>query len=575
VTPPQTSPSDRAAGYWDRYTRARVSRRAALRAGGAMAAAAGALAIAGCSSGTPARTGESSTPVGADQPEILNPAGPPRRGGRFVSANSADFGTFDPHIGIQVASAYFPRLYNVLVNQSATKPEFMFPDLAESYEIPDEQTYVFHIRPGVKIGPNDLGVPERDLDAEDVRVTLERIKSDVLTTNHSFAKQYIDTVTASGSTVTVKTPGPYAWFLNRIGLFFNCIVPRELLAGDLSRLNNKAAGAGPFRLTSVVEGQTASFDANPNYYRKDAANGGAQLPYVQGLDVRVIFERATQRTAFQAGQQHLYMAASLDDANSLGNGAVISSDPAFNYISFTMNPSRKPFDDPRVRRAISRAINRSEYVDRVYRGDAKPNGLVAWPLGSYALPADELESTYQPFDLQAAKDLVRQVGGIKIRMCYPSNTTIEEHGDHLLIFLGQMEAAGIEVEKQPLSFAGWIDTYQKIDYDSSLALNQPYETPELPLAFHTAAGPFGDKSYIQGLGDPEIEAAVKKASTSLQADARLEAVHAAQKVIYAKEPIMLPLVSPIQRIAFDKRVKNITAGIGTSAYLVNTFWLDV
>lgn len=569
-------PTDRRpANYWDRYALARTSRRALLRAGAiASAGSAAAFVLAGCGSSGTSGT-KPTAAIGADQPDVLNAASPPRRGGRFVTANSADFGTFDPHLGIQVASAYFPRIYNVLVNQAATKPEFMYFDLAQSYETPDDQTYIFKIRPGVKIAPNDLGVPERDMDGEDVRASLERIKQDVKTTSHQFAAQYIDSMTTSGDTVTVKTPGPYAWFLNRIGLFFNCIAPKELMAGDLERLGTRAAGAGAFRLRSVTEGQTALFDANPNYYRRDAANGDAQLPYVDGLDVRVIFERATQRTAFQAGQQHLYMAASLDDANSLGNGAIVANEPAFAYISFTMNPERKPFDDPRVRRAISRAINRAEYVDRVYRGDAKPNGLVSWPLGSYALPPDELETTYQPYDLAEAKRLVSEAGRIKFKMSYPSNTSIEEHGDHLLIFLGQMEAAGIEVEKDPLAFAAWVDTYQSLDYDCSLALNQPYETPELPLAFHTSGGPFGDKSYIQGLGDPEIDAAVTRANTQLDFAARRDAVHAAQKIIYAKDPMMLPLVSPIQHLAFDKRVRSIPAGIGTSSYLVNTFWLDL
>jgi peptide/nickel transport system substrate-binding protein len=563
-----------AGSYWNRYLQARVSRRAWLRAGGAAAAAAGALAVAGCGSGSGKQSAAKPTAaVGADQPDTLNPGGAPRRGGRFITANSADFGTFDPHLGIQVASAYFPRLYNVLVNQSATRPEFTYLDLAESYEIPDDHTYIFKIRPGVKIGPNDLGVPERDMDAEDVRVSLERIKTDVQTTSHQFASQYIDSITVSGSTVTVKTPGPYAWFLNRIGLFFNCIAPKELLTGDLSRLGDKAAGAGPYRLTSVVAGDTAHFDANPNYYRRDPANGDAPLPYVEGLDVHVIFERATQRTAFLSGQQHLYTAASLEDANSLTD-AVIANEPAFSYVSFTMNPQRKPFDDPRVRRAISRAINRTEYVERVYRGDAKANGLVSWPLGSYALPPDELEKTYQPYNLDEARALVKQAGGLRIKMIYPTNTSIQEHGDHLLIFLGQMEAAGIQVDKTPLAFAGWVDAYQRLNYDCSLALNQQYETPELPLAFHTTNGPFGDKSYIQGLGDPEIDAAVKKANEQLDFDARREAVHAAQKIIYAKDPAMLPLVSPIQHMAYRKSVHDIPAGIGTSSYLVNTFWLD-
>ena len=184
---------------------------------------------------------------------------------------------------------------------------------------------MFKIRPGVKVAPNSLGVPERDLDGEDVKATLERLKTDPATTSYGFASKYIDDITVSGDTVTVKTTSPYAWFLARIGSYLNCIAPRELLAGDLKRLTGQAAGAGAFRLTSVTEGETASFERNPNYYRKDDATG-VQLPYVDGLDVRVIFDRSAQRTAFQSGQIQQYWPATGDEARSLGD-VVMARDP--------------------------------------------------------------------------------------------------------------------------------------------------------------------------------------------------------------------------------------------------------
>lgn len=561
--------------YWDRYTAARISRRTLLRSAAIASAAGGAIAIAGCGSSkhqAPVATTRAGS--ASNQPDVLNVAGPPRRGGTFTTANSANFGTFDPHLGIQVASAYFPRVYNVLLNQSATKPEFMFMDLAQSFEIPDETTYVFKIRPGVKIAPNGLGVPERDLDAEDVKVTLERIANEPASNNYGFAKQYIASIVASGDSLTIKTTGPYAWFLNRIGLFFNCIAPRELLTGDLSRLTTHAAGAGPYRLMSVSEGEVAQFERNPNYYRTDDANGGAPLPYVDKLEVRVIFDRATQRTAFQSGQIQLYWTASGDEARSLGDSAVIARDPSFGYVSLTMNPKKKPFDDPRVRRAISRAINRKEYVDIVYHGDARPNGLVHWPLGSYAFSDDELDSTYQPFSVADARDLVQQVGGIKIKMMYPAGTSIEEHSAHLAIFLEQMKAANIEIDQDPQDFGTWVSNYHDLNYDCSLALNQTYETPELPLGFHSTGGPFGDRTYIQGLGDADIDSAISTANQTLAYDARLEAVHAAQRVIYEKDPMFLPIVSPYLDLAYSPRVKNIPAGVGTTAYFLNSYWLD-
>ena len=563
------------ASYWDGVRDARVTRRAWLRAAGAGAAAAGAVALVGCGkSGPPPEPTSRGSTGNADRPDILNPGGPPRRGGTLVTANAANFGTFDPHLGVAVSSAYFPRVYNVLVNQSATKPQFLHFDLAKSFETPDDRTYVFNIRPGVKIAPNSLGVPERDLDAEDVKANFDRLMTDKTTNQYGFAHQNIDSVTAKGDTVTVTTKAPYAWLVNRIGLFLgNCIAPRELLAGDLSRLSGKTAGAGPYSLVSVTEGERATFVRNPNYYRKDESNG-AQLPYVDGLDVRVVFDRATQRAAFQSGQIHAYMVGTGEEARSLGD-VPIARDPAFVYVSMTMNPLRKPFDDPRVRRAVSRAINRSEYVRIIYGGDAQANGLVHWPLGSYALPPDELEKTYQPFDLADAKALVSAVGGIKFKMLFPGSTSIQEHAQHLAIFVEQMRAAGIDIEQDGVDFGSWIDNYHGLKYDSSLALNQMYETPELPLAFHTTGGPFGDKSYIQGMGDPEIDAAVARVNRTLPLDERLAAVHDAQKLIYSKDPAFLPLVSPYAYMAYAKTVKNIPVGVGTTNFLLNTYWMDV
>lgn len=562
------------ASFWDRYARARIARRTVLRASAAAAAGAGAVAIAGCGDG--AKSGgatPTAAPRAADRPDILNAASPPQYGGVLKTANSANFGSFDPHTGVAVASAYFPRIYNMLVNQSATKPEYTYLDLAQSYEVPDDSTYIFKVRPGVKVAPNDLGVPERDLDAEDVKANLERMKTDAATNQYGFASQYIESASAAGDTVTVKTPGAYAWFINRMSLYFGAIAPRELLAGDLARLAGKTAGAGAFRLRSVTEGEAARFDRNPNYYRKDEANGGMQLPYVDGLQVSVVLDRATQRAAFLSGQIHTYWTQGGEEARGLSDVA-ISREPNFAYISITMNPQRKPFDDARARRAVSRAIDRDEYVRIIYNGDAQPDGLVHWPLGSYALGPDELRTAYQPFDVADAKKLVAAAGGVRLKLTYPASTSIEEHGQHLPIFKQQMQQAGIEVEDDPLDFGTWIERYRGLKYDSSLALNQVYETPELPLAFHTTGGPFGDKSYIQGLGDPEIDAAVKKANTALDLDARRRAVLDAQRLIYAKDPMFLPLVTPYMYWAYSNKLHNIPTGIGTTQYSLSDFWLE-
>jgi peptide/nickel transport system substrate-binding protein len=570
--------------YWNRIASRRMTRRRMLQATGAAATAAGAVWLAGCggSTKTVATPGAAdATPDAPSDPSkaaFLNEKSPATPGGRLVVGVPGAFDSFDPHLTVAVALPFMPRIYNTLVNQSATRPEYTFFDLAQSVENPDDVTWVFKIRPGVRIGPNDLGVPERDLDGQDVVASFERIKSSPSATNGAFAKEFVDSVTAAGDTVTIKTTQPYAWLISRSGNFANTIAPRELLASDdlLKKIRTQSAGGGPFRLVSSTEGDGAVMDRNPSYYRRDE-NGGAALPYIEGLDVRIFTDRTAWRTAFQSQQLQFYIADSKEEADSFGNDSSVfmQKAPNFIFVPLTMNPEKPPFNDPRARRAISRAINRDDIIDVVYRGDAKPNGLVHWPcgIGTYAFSADELKDL-QPYDPADAKALISALGGMKLTVTYPTGAPIAQHDRHVPIVLQQLRDAGIDVSEDALPLATWLDHYRSRDYTLTIALTQNIESPELPLKWHTANGPAGDKSYGVGLGDPDIEAALEKTNTTLDFQARVQAVRDAQKLIYTKDPTFLPLVCGYTYTAYSSRVHNVPDGLGTTAQFLNTMWLE-
>jgi ABC-type transport system substrate-binding protein len=137
-----------------------------------------------------------------------------------------------------------------------------------------------------------------------------------------------------------------------------------------------------------------------------------------------------------------------------------------------------------------------------------------------------------------------------------------------------MRDAGIEVEDDGQVFTAWVTNLRDINYQCTLNLNQIYETPEIPLAIHTKDGPFGDGTYLKGMDDPEIQSAVEKASRALDFNERVELVREAQRVIYRKDPISLALVTPYVHYAWRKNVKNIPTGVGTSAFLISTYWLE-
>ncbi len=567
-------------GYWDRITTKRVTRRRWLQGAGVASAATGALWFVGCSDDKTTELPQTptSSPVVGDptRPDVANPLDPPQAGGRYQGAVSVAFDSFDPHKSVAASIVVFPRVYNVLMQQSALRPGFSVFDLAASLENPDDVTWNFAIRPGVRIGPNDLGVPERDLEAADAIATFERIKAEPLAANGAFVKEFLASTIATGSMLNLTTTKPYAWLLSRVGNYSNTIPPRELLADDASiaKMAHASAGAGPYRLRAGVESEHAQLDRNPSYYGKDA-NGGV-LPYFDGIDLAIITDRIAQRTAFSSGQLHQYQAEGKSEIDAIATSShFVIKDPLAQFVPVAMNADKPPFNDARARRAVSRAINRQQFIDLIYDGDAKPNGLVHWPAGegTYAFSSEEL-AKLQPFDVAEARSLVEAIGGLRIKLIYPAGANIAQHASHVPIFIEQMRMAGIEIEDTPLEFTAWLATYRARDYEMSLGLTQLIETPEQPLNWHTSEGPIGGKAFGAGLGDPEIDAAIEKTKTTLDIDARIAAVRAAQELIYSKDPTFLPLVSGYNYTIYQNTVHNVPSGVGATGLLLNTAWIE-
>lgn len=557
--------------YWERFQRQRVSRRRLLATAGA--GAAGLAVVAACGDGG-----------GEPGPETPRAEGTPKPGGVYKDAtdviSDAFFG-LHPYLAIAAGPAYFARMYNALFNQSAVDPRFRLDDLASGYEMPDPEglEHIFTIRPNVMIAPNTLGVPERALDAQDCKASYDIIQTLDLANACQFVCQYFQNTEAleNNTVFKITLSKPYAWFQVNIGRAINLVIPRELTEVDAGTLRNNGAGGGAFQITpgTFVEGEGLKMHKHPSYWR--ASEG---VPYMDGWDIRIIPDRAGRRAAFINQQAYDYGASSESEVDELLAAHDLylgSEDPTYTFIAFTMNVLRPPFDDPRIRKAALYALNRDEFVQRVYEGAAKPNGIVHWPVAG-ALDPEEL-AELQPYDPERSKQLIQDAGHdlpLRINCMFPGQQTIEEHDTHLPIWLVQMEDAGFSVNQEALDIATWLTRYRQKDYDSSLALNQIYETAEIPLDFSLSIGPAGSDIYTEGMQDPEVDAAIDGTKQILDFDERVEAVKQVQRLLYEKGPMFIPIVTPLSRTLYWNFVKNIPTGIGTSGFfLTHQIWLDI
>jgi ABC-type transport system substrate-binding protein len=240
-----------------------------------------------------------------------------------------------------------------------------------------------------------------------------------------------------------------------------------------------------------------------------------------------------------------------------------------------MNVTRDPWTDPRIRKAANFAINRQDYIDRVYGGAAAANGVVHWCVNG-ALSEEELEE-YQRYDPAQAKALIQEATGndsIDINVMFPTSP-IQEHDRHLPIFLQQMQEGGFNINQDPRDLGGWLASYREKDYDASLSLNQIYETAEIPLDFQHSKGPAGSDIYATGLQDPELDAMIDATKRITDFDEQTQAIKDVQKTIYEKGPTFLPFVTPFSRTLYWNYVKDVPSGLGsTGLFLTHNMWLD-
>ncbi len=416
----------------------------------------------------------------------------PKYGGTFIDATPIDVTNFDDGMA-HVYWAWTLQLTNeeLLEGDWGKGPAgtgeaswlYVMPppahlragELAESFEMADANTAVFQIRKGVR-WQNKPPTNGRELVADDIVFSLIRLWTKP-TSYHVGAYPWKDNfeelnggpwIQATGKyTVVVKTkPG-------KMGSVFpmltdhSKILPRDAVEkyGDLNDWRN-SIGTGPFMLVDYVSGSAMTFKRNPDYWRTDPAGPGKgnQLPYLDSVKRLVIPDASTRLAAIRTARiDYLggyYGALGWEDAES-----IIKTNPEIQYKKYTPSSTTnlywrvdtKPFDDKRVRHALSMAINRKEIADTLYGGT---DALLTWPVlgipefSDVYIPIDQLPAgakevyTYDP---NKAKQILAEAGypnGFKTSiLCY------KDQVDLLSVVKAYWEKIGVNLELDVKEYA--------------------------------------------------------------------------------------------------------------------------
>ncbi len=223
------------------------------------------------------------------------------------------------------------------------------------------------------------------------------------------------------------------------------MLPREIKEqnGDFKRM---AVGTGAFMVKSFKENQEAVMERNPSYY--EMGTDGKALPYLDLVRSVHFSDYTAEIAALRTNQiDHFnYFGVRRIDATELqkSNPKMRHYEQAqFAAGAVWLDPNKKPWDDVRVRRAISLAINRDDFIS-VERGGALYTGFIPAALKDFAWSQEKLREKFKPNPAEAKKLLADAGYGpaspITVRMDTATiNTT------HAEVIQQQLEAVGMKV----------------------------------------------------------------------------------------------------------------------------------
>jgi len=328
-------------------------------------------------------------PAASPAAAAAKPGGQPRSGGELNFVVSAEPPSFDAHRETTFAMIHptAPH-YSLLLKFDAERYPEIVGDLAERWEIsPDKLTYTFKLRDGVKFHD---GSP---LTSRDVKASYDKIISPPEGVVSARRAQYhaVQAVEAPDPrTVVFKLQYPSAALLALLASPFNYVYSADKLAADPRWYEKNIMGTGPFKFGEFVPGSHWTGTKNADYFMPGQ-------PYLDGFRATFVRDANAQVQAVRGGRAHVefrgFTPSARDDlVRALGDQITVQESPWIASLIVSINTQQKPFDDPRVRRALNLAIDRwagSEALSKISL--LGPVGSLVRPGSSFHRPESELE----------------------------------------------------------------------------------------------------------------------------------------------------------------------------------------
>jgi peptide/nickel transport system substrate-binding protein len=423
-----------------------------------------------------------SQPVGGAE-SASSPA--PHRGGTLIFAVESEPANYDCHANVSFAFLHpVAPEYSTLLKFDAPNYPAVIGDLAESWTVsPDKLVYTFKLRPGVLFHD---GTP---LTAADVKASYERIvhpPEGVFSARQASYTAISAIETPDARTVIFRLYWPEAAMLANFASPWNCIYSAAKLNEDPLFPKTHILGSGPFVFVEHVKGERWRAKRFDKYFQHGK-------PYLDGYEARFLsgakVVEALEKGEIQA-QFRSFTPAERDHLQaSLGNRVEVDESPWLINLLLVFNTKRPPFNDQRVRQALSLAIDRWQAAESLANTTyLKFVGGVMRP--GFAMATPEAELTKLPgfsHDIMAsrteAKRLLAEAGIEKLEIAFVNRDVPIPYGPAADYVTAAWKEIGVTVSEKRLNTKEWEAALKSGDFDAGFDFAGDYfDDPTLQLA---------------------------------------------------------------------------------------------
>jgi peptide/nickel transport system substrate-binding protein len=415
----------------------------------------------------------------------------PKKGGELKFAVSAEPPDYDCHAATSFAFIHPVRPhYNTLLKFDEPNYPKVKGDLAESWEVSaDGLTYTFKLKPNIKFHDGS------DMTSADVKATYERIANPGEGVRSIRRAAYADIAsieTPDPQTVVFKLKERNASMLTNFASPWDCIYSAAKLKEDPRFPERNILGTGPFKFVEHAAGSHWIGERFADYFEKDR-------PYLDSFRAIFITNTAARVNALQAGEVlsefRGHSPADRDKLKAaLGDKIVVHESPWICSLVVTFNTERKPFDDARVRRALSLAIDRWQGAEALSKiALVRHVGGLLRP--GYSLAASEEELVKYPGfgkDIKAARaeaqKLLAEAGVKDLKFKFLNRNVPMPYTPVGVFLIDQWRQIGVQVEHDQPETKAYISNLRGGNFDAGLDFNcDAVDDPNLQLAKYISA----------------------------------------------------------------------------------------